>query len=198
MKDGKVIQDNTCRIDFNDLCGGNDFAKLTNGYEKGAIKELVWSVSDNVLRYYVNKAIFLKKKEETCEDGELEEIIERQIKLQFQFDNLRLCLDHLLNETEEDNKRLNLEEMIIKQLLPMFFNDEKEARNYLEQLKKYTKNMDKVRFTADLVNRAKISDLSCHRDLYVILNSHGLYKPQESSWNKGLSKYLQPEKQKVS
>ncbi len=197
MKDGKVIQDNAPRIDFNDLCGRNDFAKLTNGYESRAIRSLVWSVQDNVLRYFLNKAIFLKKKEEACEDEELEEVIGKQIKLQFQFDNLRRCFEILLNETIEDNERLDSEEMLINQLLPMFFKEEKEVRNYLEQMKKYTKNMDKVQYTADLVNTNKISNLSCHRDLYTILNSHGLYEPIEDNWNKGLKKYLLPEKQKT-
>ncbi len=198
MEVSKVITEASCRIDYDNLCGGNDFAKLTNGYETCAISKLVWSVPDNVSRYFVNKAIFLKKKEETCEYEELEEVMDKEIKLQFQFDNLRRCSENLLNETEEDNERVNSEELIIKQLKPIFFDEEEEAKNYLKQMKKYTKNMEKVQFTAELVNTKKISNLSCHRDLYTILNSRGLYEPQESTWNKGLNKHLLPENQIVS
>lgn len=79
-------------IDFSNLCGGNDFAALTNNYERGKINELIWSVKSNSDRVFVVKAVGLEQQIKNCpqENNQLYfELLEKQVKLQEDFENKR-------------------------------------------------------------------------------------------------------------
>ncbi len=90
MRDDKVIQDNTPRIDYDNLCGGNDFASLTDNYSRVKIDALLWSVQDSTDRYFASRAIFLQKKLDKCpedDDEQYEQITCDRVDLQKAFDD---------------------------------------------------------------------------------------------------------------
>ena len=65
---------------------------------------------------------------------------------------------------------------------PMFYGDEREANNFLNRIQ----GMKPTQITAlvnQLVKEKKLSDLSCHRDLWQVLHDEGLYTKSESNWN---------------
>lgn len=71
---------------------------------------------------------------------------------------------------------------IVAQLKPMFFGNEAEAKSFLASIQ----GMKPKEITAlvnKLVAEKKISDLSCHRDLYNVLHNCGIYMRTESNWN---------------
>ncbi len=73
-------------------------------------------------------------------------------------------------------------EDIIAKLKPMFFGNEDEARSFLNKVidmkpKQITTLVNKY------VREKKLSELSCHRELYIVLHESGIYKPTESNWN---------------
>ena len=71
---------------------------------------------------------------------------------------------------------------IVAQLKPMFFGSEADAKSFLTSVQ----GMKPTQITAlvsKLVKEKKISDLSCHRDLYKVLNDCGIYTRTESNWN---------------
>lgn len=78
-----------------------------------------------------------------------------------------------LDEKEQD---------IVKQLRPMFFSNEEEAKRFLVSIQ----GMKPTQIT-DLVNKLvegnKISGLSKKRSLWKVLHDCGIYAPSESNWN---------------
>ena len=71
---------------------------------------------------------------------------------------------------------------IVAQLKPMFFGSEADAKSFLASVQ----GMKPTQITAlvsKLVKERKLSDLSCHRDLYKVLNDCGIYTRTESNWN---------------
>lgn len=87
-------------------------------------------------------------------------------------------------ETAENN------ETLLERLKPIFYGDEKRAEVYIKEFKNSNNDVEKVRYTAQLVNENTISEMSCHRDLYSILHDHRLYTKTESNWNKVINQYL--------
>lgn len=88
MQSSKVIENNCSPIDFSNLCGGNDYAALTDGYNRKKITELVWSVQDDSIRVYVKNAIYIQKRLDSCpeDDDELyEKTLGEQVELQERF-----------------------------------------------------------------------------------------------------------------
>ena len=70
MPNSKDIENVVSRIDFTNLCGGNDFAALTNGYDRKKINELVWSIEDYTDRKFLINAITISKKIEECNQND--------------------------------------------------------------------------------------------------------------------------------
>ena len=86
--------------------------------------------------------------------------------------------------TAENNKTL------LEELTPIFYGNKEQAEDYIKKIKNITKDVEKIRYTAQLVNENTISEMSCHRDLYSILHDHRLYNKSESNWNKVISQHL--------
>ena len=74
------------------------------------------------------------------------------------------------------------QELLVEALRPIFFGNEQDIRDFLAGIQDM-----KPKQITDRVNRMvrerKISDQSCHRDLWKVLHDFGLYKPTESNWN---------------
>lgn len=73
MQSGVFNDRQSCHIDFENLCGGNDYAALTENYNRKKIDELISSVESYVDRKYVIEAIRISKKIDKCpeEDDDL-------------------------------------------------------------------------------------------------------------------------------
>ena len=81
-------------------------------------------------------------------------------------------------------------ETLLEELTPIFYGNKEQAEDYIQKIKNITKDVEKIRYTAQLVNENTISEMSCHRDLYSILHDHRLYNKSESNWNKVISQHL--------
>lgn len=71
---------------------------------------------------------------------------------------------------------------LLLKVKPMFYGDERETNNFLNRIQ----GMKPTQITAlvnQLVKEKKLSDLSCHRDLWQVLHDEGLYTKSESNWN---------------
>ena len=67
-------------------------------------------------------------------------------------------------------------------LKPMFYGNERSTNDFLNRIQ----GMKPTQITAlvnQLVKEKKLSDLSCHRDLWQVLHDEGLYTKSESNWN---------------
>lgn len=84
----------------------------------------------------------------------------------------------IVNEVED---RTN-DETIVNKLKPMFYGEEKDAREFLAAIRgmKPTEITETVN---SYVAKKKISEKSCHHDLWQALNDCGLYNRTESNWN---------------
>ena len=74
---------------------------------------------------------------------------------------------------------------IEQQLLSIFYGNEENVRAFLESIKD-AKPTQITMLVKKWVNENKISELSCHRDLWKVLHNNGLYTPSETNWNKQL------------
>ena len=74
------------------------------------------------------------------------------------------------------------EDALLAQLLPMFYGSEDNAKTFLGSIQGM-----KGKQITDMVNmmiaEKKLSELSCHRDLYTVLHDAGIYDKSESNWN---------------
>ena len=83
----------------------------------------------------------------------------------------------------EEEKVLSAEEdAIVMQLLPMFYGNEDNAKEFIGSIQgmKGKQITDMVNM---LITEKKLSELSCHRDLYKVLHNAGIYDKSESNWN---------------
>lgn len=96
--------------------------------------------------------------------------------------------DETITKTDAGTAENN--ETLLKELTPIFYGNKEQAEDYIKKIKNITKDVEKIRYTAQLVNENTISEMSCHRDLYSILHDHRLYNKSESNWNKVISQYL--------
>jgi hypothetical protein len=86
---------------------------------------------------------------------------------------------------EEKEEKIVLspgEDALLAQLLPMFYGSEDNAKEFLGSIRGM-----KGKQITDMVNmmitKKKLSELSCHRDLYTVLHNAGIYDKSESNWN---------------
>ena len=74
------------------------------------------------------------------------------------------------------------EDALLVQLQPMFYGSEDNAKAFLGSIQGM-----KGKQITDMVNmmiaEKKLSELSCHRDLYTVLHDAGIYDKSESNWN---------------
>lgn len=92
--------------------------------------------------------------------------------------------------TKADAGTAENNETLLEKLMPIFYGNKEQAEVYIKKFKNITNDVEKVQYTAQLVNENTISEMSCHRDLYSILHDHRLYNKSESNWNKVISQYL--------
>ena len=67
-------------------------------------------------------------------------------------------------------------------LNPIFYNDDKEASNFLSEIQGMKPKQITERVN-QLVRARKISDMSRKRELWSVLHDYGLYDKSESNWN---------------
>lgn len=84
-------------------------------------------------------------------------------------------------EKELKNKSL------AEKLLPIFYNNTDNVNEFMEKINSM-KNKDITKLVAEMVKDKKISDLSCHRDLWKILYERGIYNASETNWNTMINK----------
>lgn len=85
-----------------------------------------------------------------------------------------------------DENPLTVEEKeIIGELKTVFWGDEEEATKFLRSIQNM-KDKEITQLVRKLVDERKISDKSCNRPLWTILNKHKLYSATESNWNSQL------------
>ena len=75
-----------------------------------------------------------------------------------------------------------LADELVSRLKPIFYGDEKEARNFLSDIQDMKPRQITAKVT-QLVREKKISSLSKGRELWTVLHDSGLYQPTESNWN---------------
>lgn len=71
---------------------------------------------------------------------------------------------------------------IVDKLMPIFFDDDTEASNFLSDIQGMKPKQITNRVN-QLLNDKIISKLSCKRNLWKILHDNGLYEKSESNWN---------------
>ena len=89
---------------------------------------------------------------------------------------------HVSYEAEGKTVLNEEQESTVSQLKPIFYGDEEEAKSFLTRVQ----GMKAVQITSlvnTLVAENKISDISCHRELFTILSGCGIYDKSESNWN---------------
>ena len=92
--------------------------------------------------------------------------------------------------TKADAGTAENNETLLEKLMPIFYGNKEQAEVYIKKFKNITNDVEKVQYTAQLVNENTISEMSCHRDLYSILHDHRLYNKSESNWNKVISQHI--------
>lgn len=86
------------------------------------------------------------------------------------------------NTPKADDAEIVEEDILTSQLKHMFFGSEEETRSFLLEIQ----GMKPKQITArvnQLVGEKKLSEVSCHRDLWKVLHDCGIYTPTESNWN---------------
>lgn len=79
---------------------------------------------------------------------------------------------------------------LIDELLPIFYHIVPDVISFLEEIDGINKNPEIARVAATYVKDKKISDESCHSDLWNVLHKHDLYKPSLSNWCTYINKNL--------
>ena len=91
----------------------------------------------------------------------------------------------LMPKIEEKEEEIVLspdEDKLLVQLSPMFYGSEDNAKAFLASIQgmrgKQITDMVNV-----MITEKKLSEMSCHRDLYTVLHDAGIYDKSESNWN---------------
>ena len=71
---------------------------------------------------------------------------------------------------------------VVRQLLPMFFGMENNARDFLVAVQG-RKPTQITALVNQWVSENKISEMSKNRDLWMVLHESGIYQKTESNWN---------------
>lgn len=84
---------------------------------------------------------------------------------------------------ENDNENDNGNEALIQRIKGSFMGVEDEARKFLTEIRGM-KDKDITAKVKRMIEEKKISELSCHRDLWQPLFEAGLYSATETNWNR--------------
>lgn len=79
------------------------------------------------------------------------------------------------NDDDDDNK------ILLEELKPFFFGFEEEAKHFLKMIKGMN-GQDITQLVNRLLREQKISNKSCLKPLWTVLNRHGLYNNAYSTW----------------
>lgn len=93
-----------------------------------------------------------------------------------------LDTDEISNDKDEEDIDEEEDKKIINELTSCFYSNRQEAEIFLIKIRSM-KTTDITNLVKQLISSKKISDISCHRKLYSILNKYGLYDKSESNWN---------------
>lgn len=74
------------------------------------------------------------------------------------------------------------DEPLVAALTPIFYGDGEEAARFLDAIKG-AKPTQITELVKRMVKERKISDASCHKDLWQLLHEAGLYPPTLANWN---------------
>ena len=88
--------------------------------------------------------------------------------------------ENITNENEE----------LTKELCPLFYNDIVATNSFIEKIKSTNNNTEKTKIAAEFVKERQLSDCSCRKTLWKILNNHKLYLPSSNNWTKYINIYL--------
>ena len=78
------------------------------------------------------------------------------------------------------------DEPLVAALTPIFYGDGEEAARFLDAIKG-AKPTQITALVKQLVKEKKISELSCHKDLWQLLHEAGLYPLTNRNWNTQIS-----------
>ena len=102
--------------------------------------------------------------------------------LQLIHEDMKRLMNRKAESVQQEVKLTPEQDNIIIQLKPMFFGNEDEVKDFLINIKGMKpKNITDV--VNRLVDEKKLSELSCHRELYKVLYDNGIYTKSESNWN---------------
>ena len=131
-----------------------------------------------------------------CEFGKLTyeqhiKMYEYDIQMKQIHEDIKRLKEEEMSAEDEKKMKVKKEEKIVlcsdennllAQLSPMFYGSEDNAKEFLGSIRGM-----KGKQITDMVNmmitKKKLSELSCHRDLYTVLHNAGIYDKSESNWN---------------
>ena len=91
---------------------------------------------------------------------------------------------HYTGEPEREDVQ-EQDEDLQQELMPFFWNDAQNVAQFLKTIAG-AKDTDITATVAQYVREKKISELSCHKDLWEVLNRHGIYQAKLRNWNRKL------------
>lgn len=89
------------------------------------------------------------------------------------------------NANEDENEDNN--DIVLEELTPFFYGYEEEAKHFLRMIKGMN-GQDITQLVNRLLREQKISNKSCLKPLWMVLNRHGLYKNAYSTWAANVTK----------
>ena len=92
---------------------------------------------------------------------------------------------HYTGEPEREDVQ-EQDEDLQQELMPFFWNEGQNVAQFLKAIAG-AKDTDITATVAQYVREKKISELSCHKDLWEVLNRHGRYRSQLSNWNRRIA-----------
>lgn len=79
------------------------------------------------------------------------------------------------------------ESQTVDELMPIFFNNREEVENFLVEIRSSTP-VQVIAAVNSRLEKKVISDLSCHKPLWEVLNKHGYYDKTLTNWNAQIGK----------
>lgn len=84
-----------------------------------------------------------------------------------------------------DNNKTADNTQLLTELLTFFYSDEEETRRFLRFIAR-CRPIDLTNEVKRLVSENKVSDVSCHKPMWEVLNRYGLYTRSLDNWNKNI------------
>ena len=92
----------------------------------------------------------------------------------------------LQTETKhEDSNTIADKTKLLTDLLQFFYSDEKETCRFIDIIAS-CRPIDITNEVKRLVSENKVSDVSCHKPMWEVLNRYGLYTRSLDNWNKNI------------